>query len=384
MAGKVIFLNGVTSCGKTTVAECVKAMCSEPVYVFSNDIFHNMVSPRVYEKHESAFWHFVADTITAQYYAARGCADAGFTVLIDGMLLDLPEYIERFGKRNIELVNEIFAGCDFTLIDLTCPPDELRRRNIARGDRGVNQSDEQLSFMTKEYHADLTFDVMTTMPDETAEAILNRCGLPSDRSIYPAEYNAKLRRRFLEGVLKPYDVKITRAAVTDADGEPADIALTAASAEQAIAELTARGYEKISDTRAVRRRTDGTVRETLRINEGISVPMDYLGRTVTVNIDRPKGSAHPEHPDMIYGVNYGFVENGILMPDGEEADAYVLGTDEPVGEFTGTVAAVLRRLDDDEDKLIVVPEGMNVTREQIRRETHFCEQYFDSVIYTAV
>ena len=178
MAGRIIFLNGVTSCGKTTVAECIKAMCSEPVYVFSNDIFHNMVSPRVYEKHESAFWHFVADTITAQYYAARGCADAGFTVLIDGMLLDLPEYVERFGKRNIELVTEIFSGCEFTLIDLTCPADELRRRNIARGDRGVNQSDEQLSFMTKSYHADLTVDVMTAMPDETAEAIMNLCGLP--------------------------------------------------------------------------------------------------------------------------------------------------------------------------------------------------------------
>jgi len=172
--------------------------------------------------------------------------------------------------------------------------------------------------------------------------------------------------------------------VTDADGEPADIALTAASAEQAIAELISRGYEKMSDTRAVRRRADGTVRETVRINEGISGPMDYLGRTVTVNIDRPKGSAHPEHPDMIYGVNYGSVENGILMPDGEETDAYVLGIGEPVGKFTGTVAAVLRRLDDDEDKLIVVPEGTVVTREQIRRETYFCEKYFDGVIYTAV
>ena len=111
---------------------------------------------------------------------------------------------------------------------------------------------------------------------------------------------------------------------------------------------------------------------------------DYLGKTVTVTVDRPKGSAHPEHPDMIYGVNYGYIEYGILMPDGSEIDAYILGVDEPVGEFTGTVAAVIRRRDDDEDKLIVVPEGMSVTREQIRRETTFCEQYFDSVIYMEV
>ena len=384
MAGKVIFLNGVTSCGKTTVAECVKAMCSEPVYVFSNDIFHNMVSQRAYEKHESAFWHFVADTITAQYYAARGCVDAGFTVLIDGMLLDLPEYSERFGKRNIELVNDIFDGCDFTLVDLTCPPDELRRRNVARGDRGLHQSDEQLSFMTKDYRADLTFDVMTAMPDETAEAILRFCRLPSDGSVYPAEYNARLRRRFLEGVLKPYDVTLTHAAVTDAPGEPADFALDAADPDAVTAELTARGYEKLSASRVCRRNADGSIRETVRIGEGISAPMDYLGQTVSLIIDRPLGSVHPRCPDMIYGVNYGYVENGLVMPDGGEIDAYLLGVNEPVGRFTGTVAAVLHRRDDDEDKLIVVPEGMSVTREQILRETHFCEQYFDGVIYTGV
>ena len=384
MAGKVIYLNGVTSCGKTTVAECVKAICSEPVYGFSNDIFHEMVSYRVYEKHESAFWHFVADTITAQYYAARGCVDAGFTVLIDGMLLDLPEYSERFGKRNIELVNEIFAGCDFTLIDLTCPPEELRRRNIARGDRGVNQSDEQLSFMTKDYHADLTFDVMTVMPDETAEAIVRRCGLPYEESLYQKEYTAKLRRRFLTGVLRPFDVKISHIAVTDAEDEPIRIALNVNNAEAAIQELTARGYERLSGSRVVRRRGDGTVREILRINEGTAEPMDYLGKSVRGVVDRPKGSVHPEHPDMIYGVNYGYLKNGLVMPDGEKVDAYLLGTEEPVGEFTGTAAAVIHRRDDDEDKLIVVPAGTSVTREEIVRETDFCERYFDSVLYMGI
>ena len=383
MAGKIIFLNGVTSCGKTTVAECVKAMCSDPIYVFSNDIFHNMVSERVYDKYESAFWTFVADTITAQYYAARGCVDAGFNVLIDGMLLDLPEYVERFGRRNIELVNEIFAGCDFTLIDLTCPIEELRRRNIARGDRGVYQSDEQLSFMTKEYHADLTFDVMTVMPDETAEAILRCCGLPFDDSMYPVEYNAKLRRRFLMGVLKPYGVKIAHIAAADA-GEPTDIALTADSTEAAVTELTSRGYEKIAESRVVRRNADGRIREMIRVNEGLANPADYLGRTVTVTIDRPMGSVHPEHPDMIYGVNYGYVEKGLVMPDGDEIDAYLLNVGEPAAVYTGRVAAVLHRRDDNEDKLIVSPEGTSVNREQIRRDTNFCEQYFDSAIYMEV
>lgn len=41
-----------------------------------------------------------------------------------------------------------------------------------------------------------------------------------------------------------------------------------------------------------------------------------IGRTVTVMVDRPF-SYHPEHKDMYYSINYGYVE-GIMVPDGEE------------------------------------------------------------------
>ena len=34
-------------------------------------------------------------------------------------------------------------------------------------------------------------------------------------------------------------------------------------------------------------------------------------------VDRPLGSYHPEHKDMYYPVNYGYIE-GIMAPDGEE------------------------------------------------------------------
>ena len=49
-----------------------------------------------------------------------------------------------------------------------------------------------------------------------------------------------------------------------------------------------------------------------------------LGEIVTVTVDRPLGSFHPEHHDLYYPVNYGFIE-GTLADDGEEEDAYILG-----------------------------------------------------------
>ena len=100
---------------------------------------------------------------------------------------------------------------------------------------------------------------------------------------------------------------------------------------------------------------------------------------VTVIVDRPLGSCHPEHPDLIYPVNYGFVK-GTLAADGEEQDAYILGVYEPLSEFTGRIIAVIHRQDDVENKWVVAPEGVTFTREEIKEMTFFQEQYFNSKI----
>lgn len=47
-------------------------------------------------------------------------------------------------------------------------------------------------------------------------------------------------------------------------------------------------------------------------------------KKVTVKIDRPLGTFHPEHKDLYYPINYGYIE-GLIAGDGEEQDAYVLG-----------------------------------------------------------
>ncbi len=88
-----------------------------------------------------------------------------------------------------------------------------------------------------------------------------------------------------------------------------------------------------------------------------------IGTIVTVTVDRPSGSYHPEHKDMYYPVNYGYIE-GIVAPDGEEQDAYILGVNKPVDTFTGRIIAVVHRKNDIEDKWVVVPDGMMFSRRQ--------------------
>lgn len=101
----------------------------------------------------------------------------------------------------------------------------------------------------------------------------------------------------------------------------------------------------------------------------------YLGKNVEVKIDRPIGSKHPTY-GFIYPVNYGYLPNTIAG-DGEEVDAYVLGVFEPVEVFRGKVSAVIHRKNDNEDKLVVTPEEIHYSKEQIKAFTEFQEKFFE-------
>lgn len=105
----------------------------------------------------------------------------------------------------------------------------------------------------------------------------------------------------------------------------------------------------------------------------------YLGKMVDIKIDRPLGSAHPEYPDLIYPVNYGYIPN-VLGGDGEELDVYLLGVDSPVEEYSARIAGIVHRRNDTEDKLVAVPERISLTKEEIANAVHFQEKYYDSEI----
>ena len=106
---------------------------------------------------------------------------------------------------------------------------------------------------------------------------------------------------------------------------------------------------------------------------------EYINKIVVVKMDRPMGSKHPKH-GFIYPVNYGYVPNTI-SGDGEELDAYVLGVYQPLETFEGKVIAVIHRINDNDDKLVVVPKDKNYSDKQIRALTEFQERWFESEIW---
>ncbi len=107
-----------------------------------------------------------------------------------------------------------------------------------------------------------------------------------------------------------------------------------------------------------------------------------LGKTVEIEIDRPVGYVHGSGKfSVTYPVNYGFVP-GVMGGDGEETDVYLLGVNAPVKNFVAKIVAIIHRENDNEDKLVAVPEGVVLTKEEIAEQTHFQEQFYNTFIET--
>ena len=108
----------------------------------------------------------------------------------------------------------------------------------------------------------------------------------------------------------------------------------------------------------------------------------YLGQTVVVDIDRPRGSHHPRHPDLVYPLNYGVI-SGTVPGDGNPIDVYVLGPDTPLQTVEGHVVAVVIRDDGNEDKLVAATTIGTPTAPEKRRAILFQEQHFRSRLVLA-
>jgi len=109
-------------------------------------------------------------------------------------------------------------------------------------------------------------------------------------------------------------------------------------------------------------------------SESLKIAQYFLGRYVEIVIDRPLGSKHPKF-GFVYEVNYGYVE-GIKAPDGDNLDAYFFGCDKPLKRANGRVIAIVHRLDDDDDKLVVAANGFNPGNNEIIRAIDFQEKWF--------
>ncbi len=108
--------------------------------------------------------------------------------------------------------------------------------------------------------------------------------------------------------------------------------------------------------------------------QSLILSKSFLNQIVEITIDRPLGSLHPKWK-FKYPVNYGFLKN-VFAPDGEELDAYILKVNQPLETFSGRVVAIIHRLEDDDDKLVVIPENETISDTEIKTSVEFQEKWF--------
>jgi len=162
--GRIIFLNGVTSSGKTSIVDVLQAREDVFFYVLANDLFQETVGESYLRRD---YWKYLSDAIIMMYHTAKLFSDMGKNVIIDGILVERPEITPHY-----ERMREILKDNPLDVVEVYCPLEICRQRNIARGDRYETQSEEQAELMAKDIRYSLRVDTGSHSPEECAEQIM--------------------------------------------------------------------------------------------------------------------------------------------------------------------------------------------------------------------
>lgn len=162
--GKIVFLNGVTSAGKTSIVDAIQLRSEQFFYVVANDLFENTIGDHYLREN---YWKYLSEAIIMMYHTAKLFSDHGKNVLIDGILVERPELMPHYEK-----VKDIFAGYPVYMVEVYCPLDVCRQRNIERGDRTEDQSEGQHKIMAKDIQYNCSVNTHLNSSEECADLIL--------------------------------------------------------------------------------------------------------------------------------------------------------------------------------------------------------------------
>ena len=172
--GKIIFLNGVSSSGKTTLARKLQERLEEPFFLFQLDIFFEMMrmpeNCYAYSDNNGMYdhdkWLQIENKIlSAFHHTIKTFADMGFHTIVDRVFIE---------QKYVELFHEYLVL--FVLV--TCPLEELRRREKERGDRDIGQGESQLAELNPQDTYDITVDTHNNTSEECADKIIEMLNYP--------------------------------------------------------------------------------------------------------------------------------------------------------------------------------------------------------------
>ena len=166
--GKIIILNGVSSAGKSTLARVIQDRVSEAFFVISGDDYMEMLGRSKYvDILDEAYMQFYM----VECHTAKALSDIGMNLIMDSLFLK----DEKVGlKEWVELLHDY----PVLFVRVTCPLEELRRREKARGDRDIGQGESQIATLYPQDIYDITVDNYKNTKEECADKIIELLNCP--------------------------------------------------------------------------------------------------------------------------------------------------------------------------------------------------------------
>lgn len=101
--------------------------------------------------------------------------------------------------------------------------------------------------------------------------------------------------------------------------------------------------------------------------------LDLLADNSEIVIDRPKGSVHPQYPDFVYKIDYGYLKDTSSM-DGGGIDVWVGSGDKKIDAIMCIVDLMKR---DSEIKILI---GCTEEEKQMVYQTHNETEYMKGIL----
>ncbi|WP_206306448.1 chloramphenicol phosphotransferase CPT family protein [Streptomyces malaysiense] len=158
--GLIIFLNGTSSSGKSSIAGELLEVLDEPCFHLPVDAFHAMRTRREIDPDELPA--VLRRTWAGFHRAVAGMAAAGNNVVVDHVLSEEWRLLDCL---------ELFTAKDVVLVGVHCALDELHRRERARGDRPEGLAARQFELVHAHGLYDIECDTTTTGPRDCARQI---------------------------------------------------------------------------------------------------------------------------------------------------------------------------------------------------------------------
>jgi chloramphenicol 3-O phosphotransferase len=161
--GQIIFLNGTSSSGKSSIAGQLLLMLDPPHFHMSVDAINGMRAKQKTGELDDAGLRAVLSRTRAGFHrAVAGMAEAGNDVIVDHVLSEPWRLLDCLA---------VMAGYRVVFVGVRCAPAELERRERERGDRtqGVALAQEPLVHAHSLY--DVECDTTTASPYDCAVRI---------------------------------------------------------------------------------------------------------------------------------------------------------------------------------------------------------------------